>query len=90
MRKKVIVAVGLAAVAVLSLWLWSRSVVKEVQGGDKVKVIVAADEIAPGTRVQKAHLAYREMPESYVHDGIVRATGAALDGRARARVVLAD
>lgn len=73
MRKKLVIAVGLAAIAVLSLWLWSRSVVEDVGGGQKIKVAVAAEDIPPGTRVQRAAVAFREMPEAYVHPDTVRA-----------------
>ena len=71
MRKKVAIAAGLAAVAVISLWLWSQSVVKDVGGGNKVWVTVAAEDMGPGQRVNKASLAYREVPESYIHPGTV-------------------
>ena len=67
MRKKVAIAVGLAAIAVLSLWLWSRSVVNDVGGGQKIWVAVASEDIVQGARVGRSAIAFREMPESYVH-----------------------
>lgn len=72
MRKKLAIAVGLAVLAVVALWLWSRSVVNEVGGGQKVWVAVASEDILAGTRVQKGAVAFREMPESYVHPETVR------------------
>lgn len=72
MRKKVVIAVGLAAIAVLSLVLWSRSVVNEVGGGKKVWVAVAGEDLQPGARVSKASIAFSEIPESYVHPEAVR------------------
>ena len=64
MQKKVAIAAGLALVAVLSLWLWSRTVVEKAQGGQKIRVPVAAEDIAPGSRINRASIAYREFPES--------------------------
>jgi pilus assembly protein CpaB len=45
---------------------------KEVGGGRKVSVLVAATEIASGTRLGKASLAVREVPETYVHPAALR------------------
>src|SRR2546423_315347 len=67
MRKKVAIAVGLAAIAVLSLWLWSRSVVNDVGGGQKIWVAVAAEDLVAGARVQRGAIAVRGMPQSYRH-----------------------
>src|SRR6476646_6002451 len=36
MKKKLVIAIGLALIAVLSLWLYSRSLQEEVAGGQKV------------------------------------------------------
>jgi pilus assembly protein CpaB len=72
MRKKLAIAIGLAVVAVLALWLWSRSVVQEVGGGQKVWVAVAAEDIPVGARVSRTAVAFREVPDSYVHPETVR------------------
>jgi pilus assembly protein CpaB len=67
MKRKLVVAIGLALIAMLSLWLYSRSLEKEVAGGQKVTVLVAGQEIAAGARLTKSMLAMRDMPEAYVH-----------------------
>jgi pilus assembly protein CpaB len=72
MKKKLVVAVGLALIAVLSLWLYSRSLQEEVAGGQKVTVLVAAEDIAAGARLTKASLALRDVPEAYVHQASIR------------------
>jgi pilus assembly protein CpaB len=72
MKKKLVVAVGLALIAMLSLWLYSRSLEKEVAGGQKVVTLVAAEDIPAGARVTKASLAFREVPEAYVHQSSIR------------------
>ena len=72
MKKKLVVAIGLAAIAVLSLYLYTRSVQEEVGGGQKVTVLVAAEEIPAGTRVTKKMLAQRAIPEAYVHQSSIR------------------
>jgi len=72
MKKKLVVAIGLAAIAVLSLYLYTRSVQEEVGGGQKVTVLVAAEEIPAGTRVTKKMLAQRAVPEAYVHQSSIR------------------
>jgi pilus assembly protein CpaB len=71
MKKKLVVAVGLALIAVLSLWLYSRSLQEEVAGGQKVQILVAGEDIAAGVRVTKAMLAVREVPEAYVHQASI-------------------
>src|SRR5437899_10128443 len=72
MTKKLAVAVGLALIAMLALWLYSRSLQEEVAGGQKVQILVAAEEIAAGTRLSKANLAVREVPESFVFPSSIR------------------
>jgi pilus assembly protein CpaB len=72
MTKKLAVAAGLALIAMLSLLLYSQSLQKEVGGGRKVSVLVAATEIPAGTRLGKSSLAFREVPEAYVHPASLR------------------
>jgi pilus assembly protein CpaB len=72
MKKKLVIAVGLAVIAMLSLYLYSRSLEKEVAGGQKVAVLVAADDIPAGQRITKANLAQREVPEAYVNKASIR------------------
>jgi pilus assembly protein CpaB len=72
MKKKLIVAVGLALIAVASLYLYSRSLQNEVAGGQKVTILVAAEDIEIGARLTKANLAQREVPEAYVHQASVK------------------
>ena len=66
MTKKLAVAIGLAVVAVVALYLYSQSLQNEVAGGQKVPVLVAADTIKPGTRVARSNLALRDVPEQYL------------------------
>jgi pilus assembly protein CpaB len=72
MKKKLVVAVLLALIAVASLYLYSRSLQNEVQGGQKVIVLVAAADIEVGQRLTKANLAQREVPEAYVHQASIK------------------
>lgn len=72
MKKKLLVAIGLALIAVLSVWLYSRTLQEEVAGGQKIGILVAAEEIAAGSRLTKANLAVREVPEAYLHPGSIR------------------
>lgn len=72
MTKKLLVAVGLALIAVLSLWLYSRSLQEETAGGQKVTVLVAGEDLPAGGRVTKASLAVRDVPEAYVHPAAIR------------------
>jgi pilus assembly protein CpaB len=72
MTKKLAVALGLALIALLSLLLYSQSLQKEVGGGRKVSVLVAATEIPAGARLAKSSLAVREVPEAYVHQAALR------------------
>ena len=72
MTKKLAVAVGLALIAMLALWLYSRSLQEEVAGGQKVTILVAGEDIAVGARLAKANLAVREVPEAYVHQSSIR------------------
>ena len=78
MKKKLLVAVLLALVAVGSLYLYSRSLQDEVAGGQKVTILVAASDIEVGQRVTKANLAQRPVPEAYVGQGTVKRGGEAL------------
>jgi pilus assembly protein CpaB len=71
MKKKLVIAVGLALIAVLSLWLYSRSLQEEVAGGQKVQILVAGEDVPAGARVTKAMLAIREVPEAYVHQASI-------------------
>ena len=71
MKKKLVIAIGLALIAVLSLWLYSRSLQEEVAGGQKVQILVAGEDIPAGARVTKAMLAVREVPEAYVHQASI-------------------
>src|SRR5579864_8752905 len=72
MKKKLFIALVLAAIAVASLYLYSRSLEKEVAGGQKVAVLVAATDISAGTRISKALLGVRDVPEAYVNKGSIR------------------
>jgi pilus assembly protein CpaB len=72
MTKKLAVAVGLAIVAVVALYLYSQSLQNEVAGGQKLPVLVAADTIKPGTRVARANLALRDVPEQYLLNSSIR------------------
>lgn len=72
MKKKLVIAVGLAVIAMVSLYLYSRSLEREVAGGQKVAVLVAADDIPSGTRITKANLAQRDVPEAYVNKASIR------------------
>ncbi len=72
MKHKVLIAVGLALFSVVCLWFYSRSVQEEVTGGRKVKVVVAAQDIAAGGRITRANLATQEVPEAYVHRSAIR------------------
>ena len=72
MKKKLVIATGLALIAVLSLWLYSRSLQEEVAGGQKVQILVAGEDIPAGARVTKASLAVRDVPEAYVHQASIR------------------
>jgi pilus assembly protein CpaB len=72
MTKKLAIAVGLALIAMLALWLYARSLQEEVAGGRKVKVLVAAEDIAAGTRLQRSNLAVRDVPEAYVHQASIQ------------------
>ena len=72
MTKKLLVAVGLALIAMLALWLYSRSLQEEVAGGQKVTILVAGEDIPAGARLAKANLAIREVPEAYVHQSSIR------------------
>jgi pilus assembly protein CpaB len=74
MKKKLLVAVGLAAIAVASLYLYSRSLQNEVAGGQRVTILVAAQDLPAGTRIAKANLAQRDVPEAYVHQSSIRDT----------------
>ena len=72
MTKKLLVAVGLALIAMLALWLYSRSLQEEVAGGQKVTILVAGEDIPAGARLAKANLAVRDVPEAYVHQSSIR------------------
>jgi len=75
MKRKLLVAVLLAVVAVGSLYLYSLSLQNEVAGGQKVTILVAASDIEPGQRITKANLAQRQVPEAYVGQGTVKRGG---------------
>jgi pilus assembly protein CpaB len=72
MTKKLAVAVGLALIAMLALWLYSRSLQEEVAGGQKVTILVASEDVPAGARLAKANLAVRDVPEAYVHQSSIR------------------
>ena len=72
MTKKLLVAVGLALIAMLALWLYSRSLQEEVAGGQKVTILVAGEDLPAGSRLAKANLAVRDVPEAYVHQSSIR------------------
>lgn len=72
MKGKLLAAVGLALIAMLSLWLYSRSLEKEVAGGQKLMVLVAAENMPAGARLTKSMLAVRDVPEAYVHQMSIR------------------
>ena len=72
MTKKLLVAIGLALIAMLALWLYSRSLQEEVAGGQKLTILVAAEDIPAGARLAKSNLAIREVPEAYVHQSSIR------------------
>jgi pilus assembly protein CpaB len=75
MKRKLLVAVLLAVIAVGSLYLYSLSLQNEVAGGQKVTILVAAQDIEPGQRITKANLAQRQVPEAYVGQGTVKRGG---------------
>jgi pilus assembly protein CpaB len=75
MKRKLLVAVLLAVIAVGSLYLYSLSLQNEVAGGQKVTILVAAQDIEVGQRITKANLAQRQVPEAYVGQGTVKRGG---------------
>jgi pilus assembly protein CpaB len=66
MTKKLVVAFGLAAIAMASLWLYARTLRDEREGGDKVRVLAAAVEIPAKTRLTRANIAIAEIPQAWV------------------------
>jgi len=75
MKRKLLVAVLLAVIAVGALYLYSLSLQNEVAGGQKVTILVAAQDIEVGQRITKANLAQRQVPEAYVGQGTVKRGG---------------
>jgi pilus assembly protein CpaB len=72
MTKKLAIAVGLALIAMLALWLYARSLQEEVAGGRKIKVLVASEDIPAGTRLSRSNLSVHEVPEAYVHQASIQ------------------
>ncbi len=72
MQKKILVAGALAVITIVALYLYSRTLEKEVSGGELEPVLVAATELEPGTRLTRAHLGKRMLPKQYIHPQAVR------------------
>lgn len=76
MQKKIIVAAALAIMTIGALYFYSRTLEKEVSGGELEEVLVAATKIEPGTRLMRSHLAKRKQPKQYVHPQAIRPSDA--------------
>lgn len=72
MQKKILVAVALAVLTIGALYFYSRTLEKEVSGGELEEVLVASTEIQAGTRLMRSHLAKRKLPKQYVHPQAIR------------------
>lgn len=73
MKKSIAISVA-AAIAALGLGhLYLQRLESEVSGGERVAIIVAAEDIAIGELLKKDQLAIREIPQAYVEDRHVRA-----------------
>ena len=72
MQKKILVAGALAFFTVIALYLYTRTLEKEVSGGELEAVLVAATELEPGTRLTRANLGKRMLPKQYIHPQSVR------------------
>lgn len=74
MRQRLLVALACAAGAMACAWLYLSHAERKAAGGRTVSILVAAKELAAGTRVTAADLAVRAVPESYLHPETVQAT----------------
>ncbi len=72
MRKRLMLAILLAAVSAISLYLYTVSLREESEGGQKVTVLVAAQDLKQGTRITTTNRAYQEIPRAYLHPGSIR------------------
>jgi pilus assembly protein CpaB len=67
MRKRLSIALVCGLGAVACAWFYIQSVEARLTGGRLVGVLVAARELPPGTRLDEADLAVRQIPEAYLH-----------------------
>src|SRR5205823_1356447 len=68
-------------------YLYLVGISADATGGKKVAMLVAAQQIAPGTRLTKDDVAVREIPEAYVHPDAIPA-GAAEEARLVGRPIV--
>jgi pilus assembly protein CpaB len=71
MRKKLLIALSLATLAMVSVFFYSRSLEQEAVGGAKISVLVAAGNIPAGTRLARSQLAQRRVPEAYMNKAFI-------------------
>jgi pilus assembly protein CpaB len=76
-KKSAIVVAAVAAIAGLGISNWYLArLEREISGGPRVPVLVAAKDIPIGSAVTEAELAVRDVPEAYLEARHVRASDA--------------
>jgi Flp pilus assembly protein CpaB len=75
MRKRFLIAAAFSISSMICALLYGQSVREQVGGGRRVAILVAAQELRPGTRITRDHLGVRELPEAYLHPDAIAAGG---------------
>jgi len=71
-KQRLLTAAVLAIGAMVCLWLYADDVALQAAGGAKVDVLVAAQDLPAGRRIERHDLAVRSIPQAYVHGSALR------------------
>lgn len=78
--KSILISLGLALIGMLFVFLYvSQQEKRLLEGSTMVKVVVAARDLAEGTRLDESKLTAREVPKKYVQPGSVVEASALFD-----------
>jgi len=68
-----LLAALLAVLATLALRIYVNAQISSATGGDMIEVLLAAEDLPPGTEITKQQILTREIPAAYVHPKTVLA-----------------
>jgi len=73
-KKAIVICAVSSAIGILLMHLYIQRLEQEISGGPSIPVVVAAQDILPGTTIDRSMLLVRNLPQAYVQQRHIRAS----------------